>query len=134
MQPPMGPDSTRPMGWRQVRSADNNPPLEPIMKSEPPKALAFEIVVEPPNVGAHLRPDVGVGRHRRAALILVPLAGQIGAEGDVSIRQKFFEFLGRGFLVGRVDIGVHEKNRHRLNAEFFDLVGKFFQRRRYRAA
>jgi hypothetical protein len=33
----MGPDSTRPMGCRQVRSADNNPPLEPIMNSEPVK-------------------------------------------------------------------------------------------------
>ena len=96
------------------------------MKSEPPKALALEIVIKPPNVGAHLRPDVGVGSHRRATLVLIPLAGQIRAEGDVSIRQKFFELLRGGFFMSRVDIGIHEKNRHRLDAEFFDLVGEFF--------
>ena len=96
------------------------------MKSEPPKALALEIVVEAPNVSAHLRPDVGVGRHRRATLVLVPLARQIRAEGNVSIRQKFFELRRGGFFVRWVDIGIHEKNRHRLNAELFDFVGKFF--------
>ena len=130
MQPPMGPDSTRPMGWRQVRSVDSKPPLEPIMKSEPPKALALEIIIEPPNVGAHLRPDVGVGRYRRAPLVLIPLAGQIRAEGDISIRQKFFELLGGGFFMGRVDIGIHEKNRHRLDAKLFDFIGELFQSRR----
>ena len=88
--------------------------------------MALEIIVESPNVSAHLRPDVGVGRHRRAALVLVPLARQIRTEGDVNIRQKFFELLRGVFFVTRVDIGIHEKNRYRLNAELFDLVGKFF--------
>ena len=92
--------------------------------------MALEIIIKPPNVGAHLRPDVGVGRHRRATLVLIPLAGQIRAEGDVNIRQKFFELLGGGFFMGRVDIGIHEKNRHRLDAKFFDFIGELFQRRR----
>ena len=51
------------------------------------EALRFEVVVEPADVSAHLRPDVGVGGDRRGALVLVPLAGQIGAEGDVDVGQ-----------------------------------------------
>ncbi len=99
------------------------------MKREPPKPCCLKIVVQAANIGAHLRPDVGVGGDRRAALVLVPLAGQIGAEGDVSVGQQLFQFLSRRFLVGRVDVRVHEKNRHRLDAEFTDRDGEFFQAR-----
>ena len=79
MQPPIGPDSTRPTGWRQVRSTDKRPPFEPIMKSEPRKPFAVKVAFEPANVGVHLRSDIGIGRDRRGALVLVPFARQFGA-------------------------------------------------------
>ena len=46
MQPPIGPDSTSAIGWRQVRSAESTPPFEPIMNSVPAKPLALQIALE----------------------------------------------------------------------------------------
>ena len=92
------------------------------------EALTFEILIELSDVTADLRSDIGVGGDRRTALVLVPLACQISAEGHVSVRQEFFQLRGCGFLMRRIDIRVHEEDRQRLDIERLDFGGKFLQR------
>ena len=93
------------------------------------ETFLFEIAVQPANVSADLRSDVGVGRYRGAAFIFVPLVGEIRAEGDVDSGEKFLQRFSGGFFMDWVDVGVHEKYCHRLYLEFPQLLRKLFQRR-----
>ena len=93
-----------------------------------------QLAVEIRDVAAHLRPHIGVGGDRRGALVLVPLAGELGAGGDEHVGQELAQCLGRRLLVRRVDVGVDEADRQRLDLLVAQRVGERRRAPRSRAA
>ena len=75
-----------------------------------------QFVVEPADIGRHLRADIGVGGHRGGALVLVPLAAELGAAGHIDAGQQLGELGDRALLVLGIGVGVHEGNRDGFDA------------------
>ena len=76
-----------------------------------------EPALQPRRVIRHARPDDRVRHGGAAALVLVPLAGELGSRRYVNARQALAQaFCDRAF-VAVVAIGVEERDRHRLHVQ-----------------
>ncbi len=69
-----------------------------------------------PHIAADLGSDIGVHHRGRHALELPVLAQDLVREREVGVRQGGADHVAGGALVGGIDVGVQEADRHRLDA------------------
>ena len=80
--------------------------------------------LEPAQVAAEQRREVGVDRRRRAALVLAEAGQDLVRGGDVDAGQLAPQVLGERPLVGRVEVGEEQADRDRLGAALADQRGE----------
>ena len=83
---------------------------------------------QPAQVVADLGRDVDGGHCGRGPLVLPPLRSHVMAHDDRDIRQEFLEQLLHLEFVEGIDVGVDERDRHRLVLSFTDGFGDDFDR------
>ncbi len=71
---------------------------------------------EPLQVTPEQRREVGVDRGGRAALVLAEARQDLVRGGDVHARQLTAQVRGEALLVGRIEVGEEQADRHRLGA------------------
>ncbi len=112
MVPPTGPESSVCSGRSRALSAVRMPPFDCITWSGTARPRVAHLVLEPPQVAADDGCRVGVEHGRGGALVLAPLARDAVRERDGHVAQLLAQDLRRAQLVGRIDVGEEEGDRH----------------------
>ena len=81
------------MHWRRASSTSDRPPLDCMISRLPANLIASQAPFEIAEILAHLRTDVGVGRHRRGALVFAVLPRQLMGSADKELRIGFVQDL-----------------------------------------
>ena len=119
--PPAGPERTLQAPARAASAAGATPPEDCITSGagSPPSAAAS---LEPAQVAAEQRREVGVDRGGRAALVL-PEAGQdLVRGGDVDAGKLAPQMLGEPALMRGVEVGEEQADGDRLGAALADRL------------
>ena len=121
--PPAGPERTLQAPARAASSAGATPPEESITcgAGSPAASVAS---VEPAEVAAEQGREVGVDRGGRGALVLAEARQHLVRGGDVEVGEALAQVLGEAALVGRVEVGEEQADRHRLGARLLQRRGE----------
>ena len=114
--PPAGPERTlqAPARAASARRRDaagglHHQRLRAARPPPPPRSSRAEVAAEQGR-------EVGVDHGRRAALVLAEAGQHLVRGGDVDVGQPLPQVLGEAPLVGRVEVGEEQADRHRLGA------------------
>ncbi len=121
--PAAGPDSTRRIGAAAASSADTTPPLDSIIRTEPPKPSADSHFWSSSRYG----PMTGMVAALHAAVIMRGYSriwGEISDEMHTGTPSSPRRCVGDAGLVGAVDVGVEQAHRHRLDVGRGQLRGE----------
>jgi hypothetical protein len=113
--PPAGPLSTRRTGKRRAVSTVQTPPEDIISSSGQVAPRPRNPSCMPARYSGHQRQHIGVGDRGRGALVFADFAAHLGRYGDRQIRQCRGDARAGAFLMRRIDVGVQEADRHRLD-------------------
>ena len=116
MTPAAGPDSAVRTGNLRAPSTDMTPPFDCTMWNSPAKSRSLERALQPVQIAADDRLQIGVERGRRGALEFADLRQDLVRGDDMIVGPDGARRRGGGALVGGIGVGVDEDDRQRLGA------------------